>query len=210
MRRIVLITLLLPTLLIAQTRSGPRAGLGIATISRGYLLQWKGSAQLGPIVGWSWEVPWTEQASFLFEPMYIAKGSYVRNAVTQQSNSERLGFVEIPIILKLSISKDKGGVFLSGGIMGGYLVTSKQVVRQNNGSALVSNDYLAGSPRRFQYGVALGAGFDKGNFSFESRVQTSLSPFNPVYQAQNLVIGLHFTYYIPRKADRERKKELDE
>ncbi|MBP7156877.1 MAG: PorT family protein, partial [Flavobacteriales bacterium] len=193
----------------AQTRSGPRAGLGIATISRGYLLQWKGSAQLGPIVGWSWEVPWTEQASFLFEPMYIAKGSYVRNAVTQQSNSERLGFVEIPIILKLSISKDKGGVFLSGGIMGGYLVTSKQVVRQNNGSALVSNDYLAGSPRRFQYGVALGAGFDKGNFSFEARAQTSLSPFNPVYQAQNLVVGLHFTYYIPKKADRERKKEMD-
>jgi len=209
MRRIVLITLLLPCLLFAQTRSGPRAGLGIATISRGYLLQWKGSAQLGPIVGWSWEVPWTEQASFLFEPMYIAKGSYVRNAVTQQSNSERLGFVEIPIILKLSISKDKGGVFLSGGIMGGYLVTSKQVVRQNNGSALVSNDYLAGSPRRFQYGVALGAGFDKGNFSFEARAQTSLSPFNPVYQAQNLVVGLHFTYYIPKKADRERKKEMD-
>lgn len=210
MRRIVLITFLLPSLLIAQTRSGPRAGLSLATISSGQLLQWNGLPQLGPILGYSFEVKWTEQAAFLIEPMYISKGSFIRNAQFDQNTSTRYGYLELPIILKLSLGKDPGGIFLSGGIMGGYWLTGRQVSKVSGITQYNTQYDLSQTNRRFQYGVALGLGVDKGNFSFESRVQTSLSPFNPVYQAQNLVIGLHFTYYIPRKADRERKKELDE
>lgn len=209
MRRITLILLLTPCLLFGQSRSGPRAGLALASISTGQLLQWNGLPQLGPIVGWSWEVKWTEQAAFLIEPMYISKGSYVRNAIQQQTVSTRYGFVEIPVILKLSLGKDPGGLFLSGGIMGGYWIAGSQVAKQN-GVTIYNNQYdLSQTTRRFQYGVALGLGIDKGNFAFEARAQTSLTPFNPVFQAQNLVIGLHFTYYIPKKADRDRKKELE-
>ncbi|MBP8877132.1 MAG: hypothetical protein KBG86_03715, partial [Flavobacteriales bacterium] len=111
--------LFLPLLSHAQSaRSGPRAGVGLATISAGQFLEWNGLPKVGPIAGWSFEVPWTEQASFLIEPMYMTKGSLIQNPTLRSWTSTRLGYLELPVLIKFSLQSDLGGIFLTGGAIG--------------------------------------------------------------------------------------------
>lgn len=209
MRRFLLLLLFAPLLLRAQNvpRSGPRLGVGMATITAGGLLNWNGLPKVGPLGGWAWEIPWTEQASWLIEPMYITKGSLTQNAQLKTWTSVRLGYIEVPVAVKFSLRPDPGGIFLTGALMGGYWINGRQVIRQD-GRVLSDQKYnLTYTERRFQASVGVGLGWDMGTSAFEVRVQQSISPFSTVVRGQNMVAGLHYTYYIPKKTARKEKAE---
>ncbi len=212
MRNAILLLLLLPISVVAQqTRSGPRAGLALATISGGQLLQWNGLPKVGPIAGWAWDIPWTRQASFLIEPMYMSKGSLTQNAQQNTWTKVRLGYLELPIAIKLSLDTVPGGIFLTGGVIGGYWINGRQVVKQNGNVTYDQKYDLSYTTKRQQVSVAVGLGWDKKNTAFEVRAQTSVTPFSTVIRGQNLVVGLHFTYYIPKKSNKPKKtSEEDE
>ncbi|HQW04260.1 MAG TPA: porin family protein [Flavobacteriales bacterium] len=202
--------LFLPLLSHAQSaRSGPRAGVGLATISAGQFLEWNGLPKVGPIAGWSFEVPWTEQASFLIEPMYMTKGSLIQNPTLRSWTSTRLGYLELPVLIKFSLQSDLGGIFLTGGAIGGYWINGRFKVKQD-GSVLTDQKYtVTGSSNRTQVSVTAGMGWDIGTSSFEVRIQQSITPFSPVIRGQNLVVGLHYTYYLPKKKEKKDEEEID-
>ena len=209
MRSVLLLLLLAPQLVNAQARSGPRVGLSLSTISAGQLLRFNGLPKPGPILGWSFEVPWTAQASFLIEPMYIAKGSLVQNAVQRTWTSVRLGYLELPVMFKISTDQQPGGLFLTGGVIGGYWMNGRQVVKQD-GNVLFDQSYtLSGSTGRTQVSAGLGLGWDRPKSSFEVRFQTSITPFFLVLRGQNLVAGLHYTYYLPGQKKKVEDEEQD-
>ena len=211
MRRSLLLLLgFIPFLVGAQqARSGPRVGLSMATISAGQL-QWNGLPKFGPILGWSWDIPWTRQASFLIEPMYMSKGSLTQNAVLDTWTRVRLGYLELPVVIKLSLDTLPGGIFLSGGVIGGYLINGRQVVKQNGGVTYDQTYNLAGSTKREQASVSVGLGWDKKQTSFEVRMQTSITPFSTVVRGQNLVVALHFSYYLRKKGGTPKMKKAEE
>lgn len=209
MRHVLLVLLLAPTLLVnaQHARSGPRIGVGMATINAGGFLNWNGLPKVGPLGGWSFEIPWTTQASFLIEPMYITKGSLVQNAVQKSWTSSRLGYLELPLLVKLSLQDDPGGVYLSGGFLAGLWMNGKYK-ETLNGTVIREQKYtLSGTRNRGQASLALGMGWDIGTSAFEVRVQQSITPWSPVIRGQNLVVGLHYTYYIPKNGAGGKKKE---
>src|SRR5436190_14415976 len=122
MRPSSILFLLIPFMLNAQGRNGPRIGMSMATITSSGSLQWNGLPKLGPIAGWSFEIHWTRQASFLLEPMYIGKGSLTQNATQETWTKVRLSYIELPVLFKMSTDTLPGGIFLTGGILGGYLL----------------------------------------------------------------------------------------
>ena len=211
MRRVLLLLSFVPALVLGQqTRSGPRLGVGLATISAGQILAWNGLPKVGPIGGWAWEIPWTRQASWLIEPMYITKGSLTQNAQLNSWTSVRLGYLEVPVAIKFSLDTMPGGMFLTGSLIGGYWINGRQVVKQN-GTVLFDSKYqLAGAKNRQQVSVGVGLGWDKKQHAFEVRIQQSITPFSTVIRGQNLVVGLHYTYYIPKKGTLPKKKMVDE
>lgn len=208
MRSYLLSLLLVPCALSAQSvRTGPRLGVGLATISAGQFLEWNGLPKIGPIFGWSFEIPWAAQASFLVEPMYITKGSLVQNAQLRTWTSNRLGYLELPVMIKFSLQNDPGGIFLAGGAIGGLWMNGRYKVKQD-GNVLTDQKYtLSGTSNRTQVSLAAGMGWDIGTSAFEVRIQQSVTPFSPVIRGQNLVVGLHYTYYLPEKKERPRKEE---
>ncbi|TXI78152.1 MAG: PorT family protein [Flavobacteriales bacterium] len=210
MRRSTLfLALTLPLFLNAADapRNGPRLGVGMATITAGGLLNWNGLPKVGPLGGWAWEIPWTEQASWLIEPMYITKGSLTQNAQQKTWTSVRLGYIEVPVAVKFSLRPDPGGIFLTGSILGGYWINGRQVIRQD-GRVLSDQKYnLTYAERRSQASVGVGLGWDMGTSAFEIRVQQSISPFSTVVRGQNMVAGLHYTYYLPKKTTRKEKEQ---
>lgn len=211
MRRIVLLLLLLPLLSNAQTtRNGPRVGVGLATISAGQILEWNGLPKVGPLGGWAWEIPWTRQASWLIEPMYITKGSLIQNAQQRVWTSTRLGYLELPVAIKFSLDTMPGGIFLTGSVIGGYWINGRSVVKQDGNVLFDSKYVLTNTKNRQQVSVGIGMGWDMRQHAFEVRVQQSITPFSTVIRGQNLVVGLHYTYYIPKKGQLKKKKVDEE
>jgi len=209
--RSLLFTLIIPVIVSAQVRQGPRLGLAVATQTAGQFLQWQGLPKLGPIVGWSWEVPYTHQVGILIEPLIMSKGSWVRNAQLNSNTFTTLRYLELPVLLKLDVDTAKGGTYLSGGIVYGYWIHGRTRVTQS-GQEISDITYDLSQPnvRRSQWSVALGLGRCGERWGWELRAQTSVTPFDRLIRSQNLVFGLHFTYRLPtyeeRKVRRDAKK----
>ncbi len=209
MRRTILLALLLPFALhaAAQTLHGPRLGLGISTVNAGQFLAWTGLPKLGLIGGWSFDVRLGEQVGVMMEPMYVSKGSLVQNAAIKQTTRTTLHYVELPIVLKLSVNKDPQGLFVAGGMVPGYLLGGRFQVRQD-GKEISEVEINTQASRRTQFSVCLGMGVEKGRFELELRGTNSITPFDPVVRSQNLVIGLHATYrFKPRPEEPEEEEE---
>ena len=181
----------------AQLMTGPRIGLSLATISAGGVFNWNGLPKPGPIVGWSFEVPWTKQASFLLEPMYTSKGSLTQNAQLRTFTSVRLGYLELPVMFKISTDTVPDGFFLTAGGMFGWWMNGRTVTRQDGNVLFESSYTLEGTTNRSQVSVGIGFGWDRPRSRFELRYQTSITPFSTVLRGQNLVVGLHYTYLLP-------------
>ncbi len=197
MRTLITLFLALSLSASAQVKHGPRVGLSLATISAGGVFNWSGLPKPGPILGWSIEVPWTAQASFLIEPMYITKGSLTQNAQLRTFTSVRLGYLELPVMFKISTDTVPGGFFLTGGLMAGWWMNGRQVVRQDGNVLFESSYTLQGTTNRSQVSMGLGFGWDRPRSRFEVRYQTSITPFSTVLRGQNVVAGLHYTYLLP-------------
>lgn len=192
----VAIALLLShTVALAQeSRNGPKVGLGIGTQTIGSFFGWNGQPKLGPIVGWSFEAPVTEQISLLIEPMYIGKGSVSVNSQQKTRSSIALNYLEMPFMLKVSTNPDPQGLFLTGGLMYGYFLHGK-VKNYRDGKLDSSYDFSpSGTQHRGQFSAGLGLGHEKGHWMWELRAQSSLTTFDPLVRSRNLVYSFQVAW----------------
>ncbi len=203
--------LTLPFALIAQeSRNGPKVGLGIGTQTAGQFLAWSGLPKLGPIAGWSFEAPITSQVSLLIEPMYIGKGSVTVNSVYKTRSSIALNYLEMPLLLKVSTNPDPQGMYLSGGLMYGYLLHGK--VKNFQYGNLVS-EYVfnpSGTTNRGQWSAALGLGHEVGHWLLELRGQSSLNTFDRFIRSHNVVYSFQVAWRFATQAERDTKRKAAE
>ncbi|MBS1570577.1 MAG: PorT family protein [Bacteroidetes bacterium] len=205
------LVLLVPLALSAQeSRNGPKVGLGIGTQTAGQFLAWSGLPKLGPIAGWSFEAPITSQVSLLIEPMYIGKGSVTVNSVYKTRSSIALNYLEMPLLLKVSTNPDPQGMYLSGGLMYGYLLHGK--VKNFQYGNLVS-EYVfnpSGTTNRGQWSAALGMGHEVGHWLLELRGQSSLNTFDRFIRSHNVVYSFQVAWRFATQAEKEAKRKAAE
>lgn len=205
------LALLLPSSSSAQeSRNGPKVGVGIGTQTLGQFLGWSGLPKVGPIVGWSFEAPVTDQISLLIEPMYIGKGSVTVNSQLKTRSSVALNYLEMPLLLKVSTNPDPQGLFLTGGLMYGYLLHGK-VKNFRDGQLESSYDFSpAGHTNRGQFSAAIGLGHEIGSWMWELRGQSSLNTFDRVVRSHMVVYSLQVAWRFPTQAEREEKRRTQE
>ncbi len=209
--RTLLITAVLPALAFAQVRQGPRLGLAVATQTAGQFLQWQGLPKFGPIVGWSWDIPYTHQLHVLVEPMLMSKGSWIQTPLFQQQSYTTLSYLELPVLAKLDVDATEHGTFLTGGVIYGYWIAGRFRQTQNGVEIIDQKFNLSGvNVRRSQWSVAVGLGRGNNRWAWEFRAQTSVTPFDRLIRSQNLVFGLHFTYRLPTYEERKAKRDAKE
>ncbi|HEY0976525.1 MAG TPA: outer membrane beta-barrel protein [Flavobacteriales bacterium] len=195
-----------------EFRHGPRLGLSMATRTAGNaLLSWTGLPKFGPIYGWSFDAPITEQIHVLVEPTMMTKGSWTRNSQFNENTYITVRYLELPALLKLSTNPDPQGLFLSGGVIFGYAMGGKF---KNVRDGQVTQEFkynFEGTNNRSQWNIALGLGSEKKNWMYELRIQQSVTPLSPLVRGQDLVVGLHLTYRLPlpktAQADREAEEQ---
>lgn len=202
------------TAMAQEARNGPKLGFGIATQTAGQFLSWSGQPKLGPVAGWSFEVPLSSQASALIEPMYIGKGSVTVNPQLKLRTAIALNYLEVPVLLKLSVNPDTQGVFLTGGLMYGYFLHGR--TRSYEDGQLLSD--LAFSPttstNRSQWSAGIGLGHETGHWTVELRGQSSLNTFDRFIRSHNVVysvqVAWRFATYSERKAKQAREEPGEE
>ena len=203
--------LLLPFVLAAQeSRNGPKLGIGIASQTAGQFLAWSGLPKVGPIVGWSFEAPVTTQLSLLIEPMFIGKGSVTVNSMYKTRSSIALNYLEMPLLLKLSTDPDPPGMYLSGGLMYGYLLYGKIKNYQYGNLISEYNFNPSGNTNRSQWSAALGLGREAGHWLFELRGQSSLNTFDRFVRSHNVVYSFQVAWRFATQAEKEAKRKAAE
>lgn len=177
-----------------QSHNGPKVGFGIGTQVIGKFLGWSGQPKIGPVVGWSFEVPVTDQVGFLIEPMYIGKGSVSVNPQWKTRSSIGLNYLEMPVMVKVSTSPDPQGLYLTGGLMYGYLLHG--VIKEYRDGQLLSKREFApsGTKNRGQFSAGIGLGHEKGHWMYELRAQSSLTTFDPVVRSRYLVYSFQIAW----------------
>ena len=205
---LALAVFVLPVALMAQeSRNGPKLGLGIGTQTAGQFLAWSGLPKLCPIAGWSFEAPITSQVSLLIEPMFIGKGSVAVNSVFKTRSSISLNYLELPVLLKVSTNPDPQGLYLSGGLMYGYLLYGK-IRNYEFGNLVSSYDFNpSGSANRGQWSAALGLGHEVGHWLFELRGQSSLNTFDRFIRSHNVVYSFQVVWRFATQAEKEAKRK---
>ncbi len=189
-------------------RHGPRLGLAIATQTAGQFLQWQGLPKFGPIVGWSFDIPYTHQIGFRLEPMVMSKGSWTRNAQLNTNSFVTLRYLELPVLLRLDLDTARGGFFMTGGAVYGYWL-SYRLRTTVNGEETQNIKYDLAQPNvnRSQWSIAVGLGQQGKKWSWELRGQSSITPFDKLIRSQNLVFGLHVTYWLPLPSSKVSETE---
>lgn len=213
-RSALMAILALPLSAFAQeSRNGPKLGLGIGTQVIGSFFGWSGQPKIGPVVGWSFEAPVTEQVSLLIEPMYIGKGSVSVNPPLKLRSSIALNYLEIPLMVKVSTNPDPQGLFLTGGLMYGYFLHGR-IKNFRNGALESQYDFApAGTTRRSQFSAGIGLGHEMGHWMYELRAQSSLSMFDLQLRSRNLVYSFQVAWRFATQAEKEEKRlkrELEE
>ena len=179
-------------------RHGPRLGLAIATQTAGQFLQWQGLPKFGPIVGWSFDIPYTHQIGFRLEPMVMSKGSWTRNAQLNTNSFVTLRYLELPVLLRLDLDTARGGFFMTGGAVYGYWLSGRLRTTVNGEETQnIKYDLAQPNVNRSQWSIAVGLGQQGKKWSWELRGQSSITPFDKLIRSQNLVFGLHVTYWLP-------------
>jgi len=183
-----------PFAMAQGSRNGPKLGLDIATQTLGQFLAWSGQPKVGPIVGWSFEAAVTDQISLLIEPMYIGKGSVTVVPQLKTRSSIALNYLEMPLMLKVSTSPDVQGLFLTGGLMYGYLLHGK-IKNFQDGQLVSSYDFSpTGTQHRGQWSAGVGLGHETGHWMWELRGQSSLNTFDELVRSHNVVYSLQVAW----------------
>jgi hypothetical protein len=200
--RNTLIVLLFPLSAMAQeARNGPKAGIGFATQSVGQFFGSNGHFKLGPQVGWSFEFPITSQVGFLLEPMYIAKGSRTVNSYDKTRDLITLNYLEMPVMVKLSTNPDPQGLFLTGGLMYGYFLGGQQR-HYEYGELKSKTKYAPEDTNRSEWSAGLGIGYEKGDWMWEFRAQSSMSVFSPTIPSHNVVYSAQVAWRLPTRSEK--------
>ncbi|MDX9751839.1 MAG: porin family protein [Flavobacteriales bacterium] len=208
-------SLLLATALLAgtatfaqQDRMGPRLGLGLATQSVGGLFQNTSNLMPGLVVGWSFDFGMHPQLTFMPEFLFITKGFAFRNPAQQVRTQSRLNYIEMPLLLKVGMDKEPGGMFLLAGPALGYFVggTYKQWV---DNELLIDGRYqMPPNGRKFQFSALVGMGMEGPRWEFDVRAQTSITPFERFTRIQNVVYALTVAYRLGT-GNKQDKQEDD-
>lgn len=183
-------------------RMGPRLGIGLSTQSVGGLFRNTGNLMPGPLVGWFFDLGLLPQLSFMPEILYMSKGFAFRNPVQQVRTQSRLNYVEVPLLLKIGMDKEPGGMFLLGGPTMGYFLggTYKQWV---DNRLLIDGKYqMPPNGRRFQFSALVGMGMEGERWGFDVRAQTSITPFERFTRIQNVVYAITLAYRMGGNKDR--------
>lgn len=204
---IALCALLHGTTWAQESRNGPKIGLGIGTQTAGQFLAWSGQPKLGLIAGWSFEAPITSQVSLLIEPMYIGKGSVTVNSQLKLRTSVGLNYLEMPLLLKLSTDPDPQGLFLTGGLMYGYLLHGR-VKSYQDGKLTSDYDFSpSNSTNRGQWSAGIGIGHEMGSWMWELRGQSSLNTFDRFIRSHNVVYSVQVCWRFPSTEEKALKKQ---
>ena len=190
------------------SHNGPRIGFGMASQSTGGLFQNGTDLLIGPYFGWHWEAPVHWQVSIMPEVLWVTKGSVVRDQALGVRERNTYHYLEVPLLVKVSTDKEKDGMFLLAGPSMGYYVNGRYQ-KWLNGEKNTDIKYdLKDSDRRFQFSLLLGLGMDGDRWSFDVRAQTSLTPFQPIVNVQNVVYALTIAYRLGgRKPEPVREEE---
>lgn len=209
-RSALFVLLLAPLTLFGQeptSRNGPKLGLSMASISSGSFLSWSGQPKFGPLVGWSFEVPMAKQASFLIEPMLMSKGSMAVNSTLKTRTSVSQLYLEMPLMLKLSLNPDPQGIYLSAGIIYGYFLRGK--VRNYQNGTLLSEYAFSTAQKNSQWSMGLGLGRENGNWLWEVRAQNSFR-FSRYITAHNIVMSLQVAWRFPQEGRKKKRAQATE
>ena len=175
-------------------RMGPRIGLALATQSTGGLFQNTNNLMPGPLVGWHFDLYLHPQISLMPEILYMTKGFSFRNPAQQVRTRSVLHYAEVPLLLKISVDKEPGGLFLLAGPTAGYYLAGsfKQWIE---GELQIDGRYtFPPNGRKFQFSGLVGMGMEGERWSFVVRAQTSLTPFERFTRIQNVVYALTLAY----------------
>ena len=192
----------------AQTsRNGPKVGFDIGTQTAGQFLSWSGNPKVGFLAGWSFEAPITSQISMLIEPMYIGKGSVTVNPQLKSRTSVGLNYLEMPLMLKLNTDSVPQGLFLTGGLMYGYLLHGTQKNYLDGRLTSTSNYSYTDKTNRAQWSAGIGIGHEMGSWMWELRGQSSLNTFDRLQRSHNVVYSIQLCWRFPSVDEKARKQQ---
>ncbi len=190
----------LPFLFIASlgiathAQMGPRIGLGLATQSTGALFQNTGNLMPGPIIGWHFEAPVHPQVSIMPEILFMTKGFAFRNPAQATRQRATFRYIEIPLLAKVSLDKEEGGMYLLAGPTMGYFLGGRFRQWQENDLIFDIAYELPQNGRRLEFSGLVGMGVEGERWAFDVRAQTSLTPFERFTRIQNVVYALTLAY----------------
>ena len=188
---------------------GPRFGLGLATQSVGGMFQNTSNLMPGPLLGWHFEAPLHPQLSLMPEVLWMVKGAVVRNPAQDTRSRTVLHYLEVPVSVKVSTDKEPNGIYLLVGPSIGYALTGNYKSWQ--GDDLVTNTkYDFSGSKRFEFSLMVGIGSEGERWAFDVRAQTSLTPFQPTIQTQNVVYAITFAYRIVGKGVKTKDPEEED
>jgi hypothetical protein len=150
--------------------------------------------------------PITSQISLLIEPMYIGKGSVTVNPQLKSRTSVGLNYLEMPLMLKLSTDSVPQGLFLTGGLMYGYLLHGTQKNYLDGRLTSSSNYSYTDKTNRAQWSAGIGIGHEMGSWMWELRGQSSLNTFDRLQRSHNVVYSIQLCWRFPSTDEKARKK----
>ncbi len=184
---------------LVHAQHGPRLGVSLATQSAGGLFQNTSDLLIGPLVGWHFEAPVHQQVSIMPEVLFMTKGFAFRNPIQATRTRRTFRYLEVPILAKVSVDKDPGGLYLLAGPSIGYFITGRNKVWQENQLLFDQQFSLPANGRRLEFSGLVGMGMEGERLAFDVRAQTSLTPFERFTRIQNVVYAFTVAYRI-RKA----------
>lgn len=197
---LLLTAIMCSTAALAQPdRMGPKAGLGLASQSIGGLFQNTSNPLGAPAFGWHFELPLHPQLSIMPEVMYVTKGGSGLNPAQQTRTRYMLRYVEVPLLVKISTGGEPGGFYLALGPAFGYYASGRLKTWLNNELVTDRKYDLSNNARRFQTSGVVGMGYEWGDWLFEIRAQTSITPFDPFLRVQNQLYTASFAWRLPVK-----------
>ena len=119
------------------------------------------------------EMPITSRISIQPEILYSTKGAELKynNAIAQGTGKFRLNYIEVPLLLKLNVTKKFDVHF---GPYAAYLVNSKITNEDQNGNINFENDVDEDDLNKLDFGLAGGFGFNFDGFGIGARYNYGL------------------------------------